>query len=341
MRAAIVRASVRAGCALVLCAAIALGACSRSTLPYSLSDRDYWSLIESLSEPAGSFTLSDNIVSNEPRFAEAIKWLSPRGGVYLGVGPEQNFSYIAALAPDLAFIVDIRRENRDLHLLYKALFELSADRADFVSRLFSRPRPAGLDATTSVDALFDAFERIAPTSADYDRNMASIRQRLLTTRSLPLAPGDLEHIDLVFRIFFTAGPQVDYYGSNAVDAVRPSYRQLMTSKDFAGGSQSFLATEDRFQLVKSLHTRNLIVPVVGDFGGPKAFRAIASYVREHRGLVQSVYASNVAVYLSTQQAVAFCGNLAALPAPSAAWFLELNRMRTMGEKLRSCSPSQR
>jgi len=329
------------GAALIVCAAIAFAACRRSTPPYALSDPEYWSLIESVSEPAGSFTLSDNIVSNEPRFAEAIKWLSPTGGVYIGVGPEQNFSYIAALRPDLAFIVDIRRENLDLHLLYKALFELSNDRADFVSRLFSRPRPAGLDAATGVDTLFDAFDRVAPTSADYDRNIAAIRQRLLTTRSLPLPQSDLDRIDLTFRVFFTAGPLVDYYGSSAVDAVRPSYKQLMTSKDFAGASQSFLATEDRFQFVKSLHTRNLIVPVVGDFGGPKAFRAIGSYVRERGDVVRSIYASNVAVYLSTQQALAFCGNLAALPAPSASWFLEMNRMRTLGEKLRSCSANQR
>ena len=68
----------------------------------------------------------------------------PSGGVYIGVGPEQNFSYIARLRPAMAFIIDIRRENLNLHLFYKALFEVSSDRADFVSRLFSRPRPTGI-----------------------------------------------------------------------------------------------------------------------------------------------------------------------------------------------------
>ena len=52
--------------------------------------------------------------------------------VYVGVGPEQNFTYIVALKPKMAFIVDVRRGNFDFHLIYKALFELSADRADFV-----------------------------------------------------------------------------------------------------------------------------------------------------------------------------------------------------------------
>ena len=73
----------------------------------------------------------------------------------MGVGPEQNFTYIAVTRPAIAFIVDIRRGNLDLHLMYKALFELSADRADFVSRLFSRKRPAGPAA--DVDRRRDFF----------------------------------------------------------------------------------------------------------------------------------------------------------------------------------------
>ena len=71
------------------------------------------------------------------------------GGVYLGVAPDQNFTYIVATAPRLAFIVDIRRGNLLQHLMYKAIFELSVDRAEFVSRLFSKRRPPG--ATTSAD----------------------------------------------------------------------------------------------------------------------------------------------------------------------------------------------
>ena len=124
----------------MLCAAlVAVAACRSSTLAPALSDAEFWSVSEALSEPAGAFTISDNLVSNEPRFAENARFVQARGGVYVGVGPEQNFSYIAKVRPATAFIVDIRRENRNLHLLYKALFEISSDRADFVSRLFSRP----------------------------------------------------------------------------------------------------------------------------------------------------------------------------------------------------------
>ena len=96
-------------------------------------------------------------MSNEVQFADAMRTLRPRGGVYIGVGPEQNLSYIGEVHPSMAFIVDVRLENRSLHLFYKTLFELSADRAEFVSRLFSRERPAGLNASASVEDLFARY----------------------------------------------------------------------------------------------------------------------------------------------------------------------------------------
>src|SRR5207245_2625298 len=116
-------------------------------LPARLTDQEFWGLTETLSE-AGGFFRSDNFLSNERGYQQIIPDLLERigpgrGGVYLGVGPEQNFAYIVALKPQMAFIIDIRRGNLHEHLLYKALFEMSATRADFLSRLFSRSRPAG------------------------------------------------------------------------------------------------------------------------------------------------------------------------------------------------------
>jgi hypothetical protein len=315
---------------------LAAGACRRSTLPAALSDQEFWRLIEQLSEPAGSFTLSDNVVSNEPRFPETARWLRPRGGVYIGVGPEQNFSYIVGQRPVLAFIVDIRRENLDLHLLYKALFELSSDRVDFVSRLFSRPRPPGLRTTASVDEIFEQFERVPAAAGQYDSTAALVRERLLTVHKLPLSAADLDWIGRTFRWFHEYGPAIDYYGDRAVDAVRPSYRQLMTARDFSGRHRSFLATEAAFRFVKEMQTRNLIVPVVGDFGGPTALRRVGDYVRAHRNRIDIVYGSNVGVYLSNQQTMAFCHNLATLPATSRTLFIDSNGMRPLSAKLGAC-----
>jgi hypothetical protein len=303
-----------------------------------MSDQEFWDLSEALSEPAGTFSLSDNFVSNEPRFAENVRWLRPTGGVYIGVGPEQNFSYIARLHPAMAFIIDIRRENRNLHLFYKALFELSTDRADFVSRLFSRPRPAGLGSTASAEEIFRRYDGVPPSPEQYSRNATLVRERLLTARGLPLSRIDLDWIDRAFRAFYADGPEIQFWGSRTVYGVRPSYRRLMTAEDITGESRSFLATEEGFRFVKDLHSRNMIVPVVGDFGGPSAIHRVGDYVRKHTDVIHAFYGSNVGVYLDNQQTRAFCRNLASLPAAPRAWFIESDGVRTMTSKLKACPP---
>jgi hypothetical protein len=92
---------------------------SAKSVPAELNDREFWRLVDDFSEPNGYFR-SDNLLSNENAFQHVIPTLQtslPAEGVYLGVGPEQNFTYIAALRPKIAFIVDIRRGNMNLQLL--------------------------------------------------------------------------------------------------------------------------------------------------------------------------------------------------------------------------------
>ena len=301
-----------------------------------MSDKDYWALIESLSEPAGKFNLSDNLVSNEPGVAENVRKLSGSGGVYIGVGPEQNFSYIAELRPTMAFVVDIRRENRTLHLLYKALFTLSSDRADFVSRLFSRHRPDGLGSRSSAQEIFTRYAGVPPSPALLSSNAALVRELLLKTHGFTLSEADLAWIDRVFKAFFTDGPEIQFWESSEVDALKPSYRQLMTARDAFGMTRSFLASEADFTFVKELQSRNMIVPVVGDFGGPHALRAIGDYVRGRSDEIQAFYGSNVGVYLTNKQMQAFCKSLAALPAARHAWFIERDGVRLLSSKLKAC-----
>src|SRR5437879_2439372 len=134
-------------------------------LPAELTDEEFWKLSSESSEPDGNFR-SDNLLSNESYFQFVIPKLNEitaPGRVYMGVGPEQNFTYITAIKPKMAFILDIRRGNLDLQLMYKALFELSKDRAEFLSLLFSKKRPEGLGQQSSVQEMFAAFAK-APAS---------------------------------------------------------------------------------------------------------------------------------------------------------------------------------
>jgi hypothetical protein len=318
------------------------GAACRSTLPPAMSDEEFRALVESLSEPAGAFTLSDNLVSNERRFAENARWIQPRGGVYVGVGPEQNFSYIANLQPAIAFVIDIRRENRNLHFLYKALFEISGDRADFVARLFLQSGRLGLDPPSSAADIFDRYASVPASPQARDATAAFVRERLLRVRGLPLTDADLESIDRAFDAFYKDGPEIQFWASGTVktDAPGPSYRQLMTGRDMTGTARSFLADEASFQFVKRLQSSNLIVPVVGDFAGPAAIRRVGEYVRSHGDVIRAFYGSNVGVYLTTKQTRAFCANLATLPVASDSWFIDSDSVRPFSAKLRSCAPSK-
>ena len=127
-------------------AAVAAGAAAPqaavSTLPERLTDEEFWSLVTDISEPDGYFRIVDNFTSNEPEVARIFTMLRDKGvagGVYIGVGPEQNLTYIAAIRPAMAFVVDIRRQAVMQHLLFKAVFELAADRR-ISSRCCSRNR---------------------------------------------------------------------------------------------------------------------------------------------------------------------------------------------------------
>jgi hypothetical protein len=312
-----------------------------ATLPIRLSDEEFWSLSTGLSETAGVFKHSDNLVSNEALYAHTIRVLRPHGGVYIGVGPEQNFSFIARLQPAMAFIVDIRQENRNLHLMYKALFESSVDRAEFVSRLFSRERPAGLDRESSVEDVFAAYAKVRPVRSLYEANTRLIRERLVDTHRFPLSADDLGSIDSTLNAFYSEGLEIHYGRSRPPSAAGPSYRSLMTATDARGVSRSYLAAEDTFAFVKDLHARNLIVPVVGDFGGPGAIRRVGDYIRQQGSFVSAFYSSNVEVYLSRQQSSAFCGSLATLPYQSRTWFIGSKGLQPLSTKLKTCSAGRR
>jgi len=297
------------------------------TLPDKLSDAEYWALIESLSEPGGNFR-SDNLVSNEIYMQSIIPELQTvtrPGRVYLGVGPEQNFTYITALKPRMVFIIDVRRGNLHTQLMYKALFEMSEDRADFVSKLFSKKRPEGLTARSSAQELFAAFAGVESSEVLYKENLAAIGAHLTRAHEFPLSKDDLAGIEYVYYNFYWFGPSLTYSSSSGGTGGRGNfvnYQALMVADDGAGVSRSYLASDEHFTFMKDLETKNLRVPVVGNFGGPKAIRNVGKYIRDRSGLVSAFYLSNVEQYL-TQDGLwyTFCGNVATLPLDDASTFV--------------------
>jgi hypothetical protein len=308
-------------------------AATSESLPSKLSDQEFWKLVTDFSEADGWFR-SDNLLSNEVWMQYVIPELleiAKPGGVYMGVGPEQNFTYITAVKPSMAFIVDVRRGNLNLQLMYKALFELATDRADFVSRLFSRPRPAGLNAHSTVAEIFSAYWPTQPSDELFAANFEAIITLLSKTHAFGLSADDIENIRSVYSQFESAGPALTYSMGGRGGRNFPTYADLMVATDEGGTTRSYLATEENFAFIKSLELRNLLVPVVGNFAGPKAIRSVGAYVRARNGIVQTFYLSNVEQYLTMDGIwLEFCRNVATLPMDETSRFIRSVRNTQFG-----------
>ena len=307
-------------------------------LPVRLADGDFWRLTEEFSEPNGYFR-SDNLLSNEVYFQYVIRDLIQRtepGGVYMGVGPEQNFTYIAAIRPKIAFIVDIRHQNMLEHMMYKALFELSPSRVDFIARLFGRKRPSGLDERSTVDELFSAYARMPNDDDAFKKTLDDMRELLLKKHRFTFTAEDEASFEHVYAVFHQFGPELNYnsgagFGRNGRAGGMPNYGELMTASDRQGEKRSYLASEALYRVIRDLEGRNLIVPLTGDFGGDKALRAVGRYLRDHDATVTAFYLSNVERYLfqvtGNQNGGwrSFYGNVAALPLdPSSAFIRSIS-----------------
>jgi hypothetical protein len=304
-------------------------------LPATINDRAYWEMVVNFSERGGTFrsngaTRSDNLVSNEASLQHVIPDLQrvSHQGAYLGVGPEQNLTYISALKPAVAFVIDIRRGNLLLHLLYKALVEMSSDRVDFLSRLFSRPRPAGVGPDSTTAAIFAAFRTLSGSDALLQTNVHAVVTHLERTHGFSLSRQDEGVIESACNSFYLGGPDTRWDSSGA--AWIPSYAELMTQTDRQGRPHSFLSSEASFLVLKEYEARNLIVPLVGDFAGDKTIRAVGRYLRLHGATVATFYTSNVEAYLFRADAWRrFLGNVSALPIDERSMLVR-TRFTTIG-----------
>jgi hypothetical protein len=267
----------------------------------AIDDSTFGALITGLSEQ-GRYFDTDNLISNESSYLHVMDGLRERdvrGGAYIGVGPDQNFSYMAEVRPRIAFIVDIRRDNLIQHTLFKTLFELAPTRIEYLSLLFGRVAPA--DPSEWKDrslARLIAYIDETPVDADYSRALQRQIVEHAGATGVPLDAADLATLVRFHTTFMNAGPDLRY--SSHGRAPRPSYptyRQLLQSTDRDGDQANILVEEDDYAFQRTLEQNNLVIPVVGDFAGPHALRAVGEYIRNAGMTVSAFYLSNVEFYL--------------------------------------------
>jgi hypothetical protein len=265
------------------------------------ADTSFAGLVARLSEPGGYFD-SDNLISNEASYLHVIGALrerGTRGGAYVGVGPDQNFSYIAEIRPEVAFIIDIRRDNLLHHLLFRAIFANATNRLDYLCLLFGRDAPGQLvgwndapltDMVEYIDAMpfsNDAFE------AAHERVHSA-----LGGFGVPLDPADLATIRRFHAAFATAGLDLRFTSRGRISRpYYPDYRQLLLETDRTGSRANYLADRERFDFLRTMQHEGRIIPVVGNLAGDHALAAIGREITRRELRLSLLYTSNVEYYL--------------------------------------------
>ena len=285
-------------------------------------------MIRDFSEEGGDF-LSDNFITNETSYLhvlDKLEELAATGeGAYIGVGPEQNFTYISKVRPRIAFIIDIRRQAMIQQLMYKALFHLSESRAQFLSRLFSKPlvgeSAPGVD--TSLPELLMYFDRTPGVGKTFRQNLVAMEETIQEDFQFPLSSSDRTALEHVYTVFREEHLNVRFWFRGRWSWGRFStLRAILLQTDLRGQLGNFLAQEESYRFVRELHRRNRIIPLVGDFAGSKTLAAVGNYLRKNGYSVTVFYTSNVEQYLFRSGAFGtFVENVRNLPIAEKSLFI--------------------
>ena len=318
------------GAALVL--ALIFGA---STIPWSreqpraatdvqVSTDQFGRHIEEWSEPEGYFD-SDNFISNETSYLHVVDQLKQRvrpGGIYIGVGPDQNFSYIVHTRPMLAVVTDIRRQNMLQHLWFKALFALASNRTEYLSLLFSKQTPA-VQANATFEQILDAVRSADTSEARFRKNLDAVKRILLEKYKLKLSPDDLKKIEYVYRTFWNEGLDLRFSSIGRGNAMMyPTFEQMLLETDRQGLQQNFLSTEELFQWLKKFQDENRLIPIVGNLAGTHALKAVGAFLKANGLHVSAFYTSNVEFYLfGRPDWTRYVVNVRALPVTGDSVFI--------------------
>ena len=315
--------SVRSLVGAVLIVLWAAGAASTAAL--SRDHKSFAALSARLSEQGGYFD-SDNLISNETSYLHVIpklKELGITGGIYIGVGPDQSFSYIAKIRPKMAIVIDIRRDNLLQHLLYKSLFARARNRVEYLCLFFGKPVPKtkGWEGRT-IKELVEYIDGAQSDAKLFEKTVANVRKDV-QSYGIPLSASDLETIVKIQRAFYGAGLEIRYSSYHRPPrSIYPTYRDLLLETDLAGQQQNYFAGEDDFQFLKKLEDQDMIIPAVGDLSGPQAVKAIGQYIAEQKERVSAFYVSNVEFYLARQGTFdKFIENLKSLPIDSRSMMI--------------------
>src|SRR5215467_2807817 len=296
----------------------------RAATDVQVSVEQFGRYIESWSEPEGYFD-SDNFISNETSYLHVVDDLHNRvspGGIYVGVGPDQNLSYIVHTRPMLAIITDIRRQNMLEHLWFKALLSQASNRVEYLALLVSRETPQ-VKAGTPLQDILEAVRRSHTDEKLFLKNLAAAKKVLTETYKLKLSSDDLAKIEYIYRTFWDENLELRFSSIGRGNALNyPTFEEMLLETDRHGKQQSYLASEELFQWLKKFEAENRLIPIVGDFAGSHALRTVGAFLKANGLHVAAFYTSNVEFYLFDRSTWArYVANVKSLPISDDSIFI--------------------
>jgi len=296
----------------------------RAATEVQVSVEQFGRYIDTWSEPEGYFD-SDNFISNETSYLHVIDDLHNRvtpGGIYVGVGPDQNLSYIVHTRPMLAIITDIRRQNMLEHLWFKALLSLASNRVEYLALLVSRETPQ-VKAGASLQDILEAVRRSRTEEKLFLRNLATVKKVLTETYKLKLSLDDLAKLEYVYRTFWDDNLELRFSSIGRGNALNyPTFEEMLLETDRHGKQQSYLSSEELFQWLKKFEAENRLIPIVGDFAGSHALRTVGAFLKANGLHVAAFYTSNVEFYLFDRPTwTRYVANVKSLPISDDSIFI--------------------
>lgn len=266
---------------------------------------------------------SDNLISNEESYlhvAEHLQDLVPEGRAYVGVGPEQTFTYVALTRPAIAFVVDIRRGNLLQHLLFKAMFALAPHRGCFMRLWLGKPCDPGADFSpdANLQQVLDHAEAVPPSDATCDQIHDRLVSHVVDEFGVDLTDADRRWLRGAHHEFCDKGLDLSYELHVKTRPRFPSFGDVLTATTLDGKHLSFLGSRQAYRYVQRMQEADRIVPVVGDLSGSHALAGVAAYLKEAKLPLGLLYCSNVEEYLlydkSGRRWKGWVENVASLPS---------------------------
>ncbi len=133
----------------------------------------------------------------------------------------------------------------------------------------------------------------------------------------------MQKIEYVYRTLHEEGLDLRFSSIGRNNASNyPTFESLLLQTDRSGQLQGYLSTEELFQWMKRFEAENRLIPIVGDFAGSKAFKAVGKFLQKNGLKVSTFYTSNVEYYLfENGEWRPYVSNVRALPSTDDAVFI--------------------